>query len=238
MQLRSRYWLATSALALASCGGDEGRSGAAPSTPDPLVARALNDPIMTDPDLVHRNQAFAALTIRHDHALPPLIATSDNAEAAREAARRELLETGAIAELPVASGASGGEALAPGMTAQDIIKATGAPSACSAVIEEGIVWAARMPEPASVMPHGMTMQAAGADTSGCTIRIVRYITPVDVEDALSYHNTRAERAGMTVQRLRDPEAILDAERGSQHLKVYARPGLNGTSAVDLVYWRR
>ena len=240
MRLRSLFLIGISALVLGSCGED--RADVAYSviadTPDPIVARTLNDPLMTDPDLAHRNQANAALTIRYDHALPPHVSTSENAEAAREAARRELLETGPIAELPVASGTAEGEALALGMTAQDIIANAGAPRACSAAVKEGLIWAARMPDPARIMPHGMTMQAAGANTKRCNLRIVRYVTPVEQEDALRYHNSRALFAGMTVKRFRSPEAILDAARGSQHLKVYVRPGPGGTSSVDLIYWRR
>lgn len=208
------------------------------TTPDPVVARTLNDPLMVDPDLVYRNEAFAALTIRYDHALPPHRSTSENAEAAREAARRELLVDGPMVELPVATGGAMGEELAPGMTADQIIKASGAPERCLGNLSEGLVWAARMPEAAKLMPHGMAMQAAGAETDRCKMRIVRYVAPVDVEDVLRYHFNRANRAGMTAERFAGPEAILSASRGSQQFRVYARPGLAGTSAVDLISWSR
>jgi len=88
------------------------------------------------------------------------------------------------------------------------------------------------------MPHGMAMQAAGAEEDRCHIRIVRYVTPVGITDALRYHFNRANRAGMTSKRYTKPEDILDAARGSEHLKIYARPGPGGTSAVDIIYWRR
>lgn len=238
--IRAFSAIALSTIALSSCSDDSSVAGKDGITvvPDPLVARTLNDPLMVDPDLAHRNEANALLTVRHDHALPPLISSSETAEQAREAARRELVDSGSIRDLPPSQGEYEGEPLALGMTASDIIKASGAPSACNGKLEEGLVWAARVPEVAKVMPHGMAMQAAGADGEGCQMRIVRYVTPAGVEDALQYHFNRADRAKMKAVRHREPEAILDAARGSEHLKVYARPSSNGTSAVDLVYWKR
>lgn len=231
---------ASGVLSLSACndGAGDGVGGEIPATPDPIVAATLNDPLMIDPDLVHRSDANALLSIRYDHALPPHDSTSESAEAAREAASRELLETGGIEELPLASTQAAGEALALGMSATEVMKASGAPNRCLGQVEEGLIWAARLPDAARVMPHGMTMQAAGAQTDRCKIRIVRYVTPVGVEDALRYHFNRASRAGMTANRYSAPEDILDAERGSEHFKVYARPGPGGTSAVDLIYWRR
>ena len=233
--------IALSAIALASCSDDGSPAGAdgINVVPDPLVARTLNDPLMVDPDLAHRNEANAVVTVRYDHALPPLSSSSETAEMACEAARRELVvDGGSIRDLPPSQGDYDGEALALGMSASDIVTATGAPSACKGQLTDGLVWAARMPDVARVMPHGMTLQAAGADSANCKLRIVRYVTPAGVDDALQYHFNRADRARMKVARHRAPEAILDAARGSEHLKVYARPSSNGTSAVDLVYWKR
>lgn len=231
--------IAISALLLGACGGDAGDPAAAlPAIPDPLVARTLNDPLMVDPDLAYRNEANAALAIRHDHALPPIVATSEGAEAAREAARGELLDAGPISDLPLPTTGSPGAALALGMSASDIIAASGAPSGCKGKLAEGLVWAARMPDPARVMPHGMAMQAAGADGPECNLRIVRYITPVRIEEALEYHFNRANRAGMSARRFKQPEDILDAARGAEHVRIHARPGPGGTSAVDIIYWKR
>lgn len=240
MSTRAIILLALGAITLASCGSQDGEEGVAAivTTPDPLVARALNDPIMVDPDLVLRSEAFAALSVRHDHALPPPLSTQESAEAAMQAATRELLESGSLVDLPLASGTAAGEALALGMSARQVIEATGAPARCIGELGEGLDWTARMPDAARIMPHGMAMQAAGADNDRCRMRIVRYVTPVGIEDALRYHFNRADRAGMTTQRYAQPEGIIDAERGSEHLRVQARPGPGGTSAVDLIYWTR
>jgi hypothetical protein len=231
--------IALTALVLAACGGDASeRNEPLPAIPDPLVARTLNDPLMVDPDLAYRNEANAALAIRHDHALPPMVATTETAQAARDMARGELLDGGPIADLPLPVAGTAGAALALGMSANDIIAASGAPSGCKGKLEEGLVWAARMPDPARVMPHGMAMQAAGTDGTGCNLRIVRYVTAARIEEALAYHFNRASRAGMTARRFKEPEDMLDAARGAEHMKVYARPGPGGTSAIDIVYWKR
>ena len=227
-------------IALASCGGESASDspGFGSDIPDPLIARALNDPLMVDPDLAYRNEANAAVTIRHDHTLPPMTSTTETAEAAREAGRRELIETGPIVDLPAASGKAQGAAFALGMTGEDLIKAAGGPSRCANQLEEGLIWAARMPEGAQVMPHGMTMQAAGVENGNCNVRIVRYVTPVSIEDALQYHYNRIRRARMEATFHSEPEAILSARGNGARIAFHARSGPNGTSAVDIVYWRR
>lgn len=61
---------------------------------DPLLARALNDPLMVDPDLSWRNEANAVIAIRDGHPLPPFDARDDARQRARDAGRLELLENG------------------------------------------------------------------------------------------------------------------------------------------------
>lgn len=240
MRTNSAILTVLGTLTLASCGnGASDQSiGGIDQVPDPLVSRTLNDPLMVDPDLAYRNEANAIVTIRHDHALPPHMSSSETAERARDAARRELLETGPVRDHPTAIAEEKGEELSLGMSAADIIKAVGAPSKCNGKLEEGLVWAARMPDPARVMPHGMSLQAAGSDGAECYMRIVRYVTPAGLDDVLQYHFNRADRARMRATRHSKPEAILDASRGSEHLIVHARPGSAGTTRVDLIYWNR
>lgn len=233
------FWLPLAALLLSSCGDDvlpvdaNNAVGA-----DPLLARALNDPLMVDPDLAYRNEANAAITIRHDHALPTFTGSTEAAQRAREVARLELLDSGSILDLPGETTGARKVALAGLSTSNEIIDAVGGPGQCSGQLEEGLAWAARMPDVARVMPHGMVQQAAGVDAGGCDVRVVRYLTPVAIEDALQYHFNQAARARLSATLFREPEAILQASRGDIHLTVHARPGPGGTSAIDLVYWQR
>lgn len=227
------------ALMLAACGDDpvSERAGAATSS-DPVLARALNDPLMVDPDLAYRNEANAAIAIRHDHAVPRFVGSDEAAQRAREEARLQLLENGSVLDLPdaVTGGAVG--SLADETTAGAMIKAIGGPRACSQNLGEGFEWAARLPDAAKVMPHGMVQQAAGGGANGCSVRVVRYVTPATIEDALEYHFNRAHRAQLRVERFGKPEQILRASRGGTQFIVHARSAPNEMSAVDLIYWQR
>ena len=208
--------------------------------PDPVLARALNDPLMSDPDLASRNEANAAVGFADSSALPVLSATSSDRQAARDAARLELLGGGAIPELPEASEQPGaapkGRPLGPLAGAADLLAELAAPEACAASLREDFGLAATLPPVASIMPRAMVVQASGADNAGCRIRIIRYHTAAAPFDVLQYHYTRAARAGLQAARYAAPEDMIAAtgQRG-ERLVVHVRPGLNGFNSVDLLY---
>jgi len=224
------------ALALAGCGEEPAaKTGGDPLAADPLLAAALHDPLMTDPDLSHRNEANAVLTVPASHALPPLRRSEEAAQAAREAARLELLEGGRIPELPRAGAAKGPDGFAGAPTASAMLAAAGAPGRCTRGLEAGFAFAADLPAMARIMPHGMVRAAAGG--TACGARAVRYLTPAAGEDVLQYHFTRAARAG-TAPRLHDAPVRMVAasgEGGAMLVAVGAGPG--ALTAVDLVWWR-
>ncbi|QUL39197.1 hypothetical protein [Erythrobacter sp. JK5] len=234
-----RSLLPLSLLALAACGEDRASPASdAELSADPVLARALYDPLMVDPDLAYRNEANAAITIRHDHALPPLVAGDGADQRAREEARLELLDGGEILPLPDAPNGDGSAALATARSAEAMIRTLGGPRECAARLEQGFSWTARMPAAAQIMPHGMVQQAAGSDTGGCSVRVVRYLTAATIEDALEYHFNRAARAQLRTVRYAQPGPSLRGSRGDEQFFVHARPGPNGLNAVDLVYWKR
>ncbi|QIQ86643.1 hypothetical protein [Erythrobacter sp.] len=230
-------------FALAACGSQDEAPARDPLTADPLLAAALNDPLMVDPDLSWRNEANAAVTIPASHALPPLTRSDEAALAAREAARLELLEEGSVPDLPSPAAHPGPSGLADARTAPAMLEAAGAPAACAERLDEGFAFAADLPDAARIMPHGMVQQAAGGG-AGCEARVIRYLTPAAAEDALQYHVTRAARAGLSPKLFEEPERSLAAADGEGedgvegNLIVAVRPGPGGMSAVDLVWWRR
>ncbi|MEE4337218.1 hypothetical protein [Erythrobacter sp.] len=245
--------LATALGACAEERGDGPRDD--PFAADPLLARALNDPLMADPDLAYRNEANAAVTIPAGHALPPFARTDEAALAAREAARLELLEGGRVPDLPDAAPdaaperalGAGPAGLGEARTAADMLAAAGAPERCAEGLEEGFAFAADLPAAARLMPHAMVQQAAGGERAGgeraggraspCAARIVRYLTPAAGEDVLHYHFVRAGRAGLS-PRLRDaPERLLVGQGDRERLVLAVRKGPGGMTAVDLVWWR-
>ena len=210
--------------------GDK-QSGAA----DPVVARALHDPLMSDPDLARRSEANAALALADSGALPVFTATPEASTRAREAARSQLLEGGAIPALSPLSPGPGGAALGEAASLAALITAAGVPDTCRAGVRPGFDWAARLSAPAAIMPLGMVDEAAGSDAPACRVRAVRYQTAAGVEDALAWHDALAQRAGLAITRHAAPEAMLIAKgKRGEALQVRVRPLPTGMSAVDLV----
>ncbi|PKP95547.1 MAG: hypothetical protein CVT75_01415 [Alphaproteobacteria bacterium HGW-Alphaproteobacteria-14] len=229
-------------LMIAACSGakcDHALDTTAIAT-DPVMARALNDPLMSDPDLASRNEANAVIGFVDSSALPVLPATSQQARAAREAARLELLESGSIADLPPSRDDPRDDprdrALDPMAGAADFIAALGAPASCAARLNDDFAFAANLPQVASIMPRGMVVQAGGADSAPCRIRIIRYQTAAATEDILQYHYARAVQAGLDAARHAVPEDIIAAVgKDGAMLVVHVRPGVHGLSSVDLLY---
>lgn len=225
-------------LLVAAC-GDEARApddDAALIATDPVVARALHDPLMSDPDLAMRNGANAILGFADSGALPVLAATPEAARAAREKARIALLVDGPISDLPPPISTPRGKKLGPMASPADLVAALGAPATCAARLTEDFALAADLPPVAAILPQGMVVQAGGADVAPCRLRIIRYQTPAGIEDVLQYHYTLAVRAGLAAARHTQPEDLIAATNTSgETLVVHARPGPHGLTAVDLLY---
>ena len=229
-------------LLLASCAaacapaGHGAADDAALIAQDPVIARALNDPLMSDPDLASRNEANAAIGFADSTALPVLAASSEDAQAAREALRIELLESGTLPDLPPASEKPGGAPLGPMSGPAELLAAVGAPAACAGKLKEDFALAAKLPAAALLPPPAMVVQAGGADAGECRLRIIRYQTAAPLADVLQYHFVRASRVGLTPQRFAQPqESIAARGKNGERLAVHLRPAPGGLTGVTLVY---
>ncbi len=223
---------------LAACGpgAHEAARDAALIATDPVIARALHDPLMSDPDLASRNEANAAIGFADSAALPVLAGSSEAAAAAREAMRIELLESGTLPDLPPASSLPGGAVLGPMSGAEDLLAAVGAPGTCAEGLKEDFALAASLPPAAAIPPRAMVVQAGASDAKGCTLRIIRYLTPAAPEDVLQYHHVRAARAGLAPTRHAAPgDSIAATGKGAERLTVSLRKAANGLTGVTLVY---
>ncbi len=233
-------------LGVAACGGraPDAAGADAAIAEDPVIARALHDPLMSDPDLASRNEANAAIGFIDSHALPVFPVRSDDVQRAREALRLELLGSGAIPDLPPVTQGEGGKPLGPMASPQDLLAAVGAPARCAAALQEDFALAASLPPAAAIPPDAMVVQAGGADVQGCRIRIIRYRSAAPIIDLLQYHYALSQRAGLRAVRYASPEDIVAARRsmaeggGSERLTVHVRPAANGLSGVDLIYRSR
>lgn len=225
-------------LLIAACADEAPAPGddAALIATDPVIARALHDPLMSDPDLAMRNGANAILGFADSGALPVLAATPEAARAARETSRLALLADGPLPDLPPPLTTPRGEPLGPLASGADLIAALGAPASCAARLTENFDFAADLPPAAAILPQGMVVQAGGADEAPCRLRIIRYQTPAGIEDVLHYHYILAGRAGLAPARHNQPEDLIAADNTSgETLVVHARPGPHGLTAVDLLY---
>ena len=226
------------ALGLAAACGPQGApspghdTDAAMIAQDPVIARALHDPLMTDPDLASRNEANAAVGFPDSAALPTLAAGPDEVAAAREAMRLELLVGGAIPALPPPGKATAAP-LGPRSSGAQLLAAVGAPAACAKALKEDFARAADLPPPAAIPPRAMVVQAGGADSAGCKVVIVRYLSLVPREEVLQYHHARAVRAGLTTAREND--AITARGKRAEQLAVHVRDAPGGLAGVTLVY---
>lgn len=224
---------------LPACSSDAPETAMPDSAPaDPVMARALNDPLMSDPDLSHGNEANAALTVRYDMPLPPLSGSAELASRAREVALARLLTDGPIADVPQARPDAPPQSLAALRYAGEIAKAVGGPADCADRLTDGLDWAARMPDAAAIMPHGMVQQAAGTNAGNCTLRVVRYLTPAEPQDVLQWHFAKADRLRLDTSIHRADETVMIADGRKAQVIMHTRPAMGGLNAVDLIYWTK
>lgn len=203
---------------------------------DPYVARALNDPLMVDPDLAYRNEANAAITIGYDHALPSFKGSAEAASRAREASRLALREGGSIPDLPAEPETGGPGSLSTSYSVAAVLEDVEAPMECREGLVQDFAIAGNMPEFARIMPHGMVRVAAKAEQAGCALHVARYTTPASIEDALQHHYTIAVRAGIEPTLYAEPEPSLVGKSDAVHLRVHARETLGELNAVDVIAW--
>ena len=204
-----RFLLPVAILLVASCADED----APPKQQyrDPQVAQALDDPLMTDPDLSSGNEAAAALTVSSDASLPILPATPEAIASARAEAAALVGGVERLAAPPRPDGKVvplAGDSLASHVAVLD----GGRP--CSDRLDHSAVWAARMPEAFPVYPRGATVDAAGSDAPGCWVRSVRFMTPVPADEVLAFYWARARQAGFRTVHMREGETHVLAGSGA------------------------
>ncbi len=182
---------------LAACSEDPAPPAAPPR--DPLIEQALNDPLMTDPDLSANNEAAAALTVRVDGPLPVLPATPEEVAAARAEAA---LLVGGADKLRAPPAASGKVApLREPHDPSDHLAMLRDKTGCRATLSNSAIWAARLPAAMPVYPRGATQAATGGEGSGCRVMAVVFTTPVPQADVLAFYWHQAKEARLAPRRL-------------------------------------
>ncbi len=219
---------------LASC-GDTAEDEAAGDAMDPASEQALNDELMTDPDLAGSNEANAALSGTGNAAIPNI----DKSPRAIEAARSRAAElVGGRSKLTSAPAARElGENAEPSRAMVAAARAAVAPGGenCGDKVEYTSAWAAKLPAAFPVYPRGNTQEAAGTDEGECALRVVSFLTPVALDEVLAFYNTRAKAAGYSVEHTTGAgDNILSGTKGDSAYVVYARRLPQGVTEIDLV----
>lgn len=200
-----------------------------------MTTQALGDQIMTDPDLSQQNEASAALTGGTDHSLPPVVATREAIEAARLEATE--LVGGSARLRPLGPPRMAHDALpeAARFSVIELARLTDGSGTCADRSSFSAAWAARMPAALPIYPRGNTIEATGSDEGGCTLRAVRFLTPVAGADVLAFYAARAREAGLGTDYSRAGDTdILEGAAGSRRYAVYLRQMNSGICEVGLV----
>jgi hypothetical protein len=236
-RIRSFVVAAGAALLLAGCGwfGDNDEGPVADE--DPAVTGALGDQISVDPDLVGQNRADSAAFVPSGDGSVP---TVDNGAEAIAAARADALRLvggpGKMQKAPRAQEVAGALPADAALTAA--ARAAAAPGGngdCAARAEYTMQWAARLPAAFPVYPRGAVQEAAGTNTSGCSLRVVNFVTPVPLSEVMDFYYSRARASGFSAQRvLQSGEDVLGGVKGQASYVVYARRQPSGNTEVDLI----
>lgn len=185
---------------------------------DPAIALALNDPLMTDPDLSQRNEGAAALTVLIDNGLPPLAFDADAPIEARAEATR--LVGNSDFEVPSDGAPPDGGVAVRSIT--QIAADTGAPAQCLARMTRSAVWAARMPPELPIFPRGAVKAAAGAASPGCDLRAVRYVAPAPQADVAAFYWALSKKGGFIPRVVRGGETVvIDGRSGADTFSMRA-----------------
>ncbi len=129
---------------LASC-GDKTEDEAAGDAMDPASEQALNDELMTDPDLAGRNEANAALSGTGNAAIPNIDKSPRAIEAARSRAAELVGGRSALIAVPAARALA--EDAKPSQAMVAAARAAVAPGGenCGEKVEYTSAWAAKLP---------------------------------------------------------------------------------------------
>lgn len=219
------------ALSACSNSADDDREGKAI---DPLIEQALGDHLMVDPDLASQNEANAALTVGYDSSIPPLLTGPEQRTKAKSASRAMLLDGGKIVDLPEPNQYENWPQLVGAITAAERAARIEFAKPCAQRLNYSAIWAARLPDFATIVPHGAVVEAAGNPENPCNIRSVTYHTDLPVEDVMQFHYNLAVRAGLAPLYSQGDESAVHGTSPRGSVAVHARPLSSFQTEVDIV----
>jgi len=220
-------------LALAACGDAAEEAG--DGSTDAASEQALNDQIMVDSDLANQNEANAAITGGSDQTIPPENMTPEAIQAAKDAAFALVGGSDGIKPLPEAAQYGDTVPESAALTAATRSAAKLGDGNCTENIKYSAMWAAKLPSIFPVYPRGSTKEAAGTDYGDCSLRVVTYLSPVPLEEVLTFYHSRALTGGYSSEyAVAGGDNILSGTKGKAAFVIYGRQLPNGLSEIDLI----
>lgn len=228
------------ALALAACGGgapqpqamsvdDELAAGL--NGNDPLLAAAVQDPIMSDPQLSTRSNVDSIRPPAQPYAAPlPAVDVAAMPEA----------KDGTLSAAPAASGPCRLCAVARDtLTLGALAARQSVPQirACATSLGYAAGWAGRLPADLPLYGGARVIEAAGSDAPGCSLRAVSYATTQPVAHMIDWYATQGTRAGFALAHQADgDDHVLSGTRGRDRAAyvAFVRPGVSGGSQIDVL----
>jgi hypothetical protein len=203
-------------IALAACGQGSVANDIALNDADPALTSALEDQILTDPNLAQQsnrnNVRPPELPIRAEYPAaggpPPVRRASAEHPGAAPAPRA-----------PLAGGGCGAGGRGP-----------------AASFSYGMEWAERLPAAFPPYPGGRVTEAAGQDSGECRVRVVTFRTSDPHQRVIDWYQQRAVHAGYSAeQQARGRDHVLggvnQGTRGAYYLIVTP---VQGGSEVALI----
>ena len=177
-------------MLLAGCGGAP--SDNTGNVTDPAVAEAINQPILTDPQL----RASTA---------PDALRPQDQPAMLAPPAETLVDVTGAPTLGEVAAAQS----------------RTPAFSGCSPAISYSAQWSLRFPDLLALPEHARLAEAAGSTSPTCALRIMRFALPSSPAETLDRYAALAAKSGYAVARAGNSLTATQSGNGAFHIDVTA-----------------
>jgi hypothetical protein len=229
-------------IALGACGGTAGErtidtldeelaEAASGNTTDPLLADALQGPIMVDPILAQQSNSEAVRPPRQPYSAP---VPSDDVAMAPVADEGDLQSAPApSADCPQCKVARGALTLGALARAQKASR-TGD---CAPRLSYAAGWANRLSPDVPLYPTARVIDAAGAQGGGCALRAVSFSVAKPLKTMLDWYYTRTTSAGFAAEHQSDGAPhVLGGVRGkdSGAFVMFMTERSDGGTDIDLV----
>lgn len=227
-------FLAALAAVLPGCGNSV-QDEVLPPERDPVAVQAINDQIMTDPDLSARNEANAALTSSTDNSIPPVVGTRDAISAARSEALELVDGVGVFETLPDDIASAEPLPASAGIGLQGMASLTKSFEPCVAGMGYTARWAVEWPEIVPLYPRSNLREAAGNTRGDCRLRAASLLTPVPYDDVAAFYLAKAKAEGLRTAIVQAGSVyVVSAAGRGVGARIYIAPTAYGQTRIDLV----